>query len=283
MKLTIGADPELFVFSKGQLISGHTFPCGSKETPLPVANGHVQNDGMALEFNVPPSETKKEFVNNTIKVLKDLTKLVKETDPNASLKAIPVADFGEEVIKNTPEFYAQLGCNPDFNAYTKQANPMPNASMPFRTGSGHIHVGWTEGADTNDNNHMALCCDLVKELDYYLGLPSLLWDPDNRRRDLYGKAGAFRPKPYGVEYRVMSNAWLKRPDLMEFVFDRTIAAVRSVFLNKRRPLSQVHGLDAREIINGAQGQWMQQHWPEKRQKIASRVLNDQFIGAMANA
>jgi hypothetical protein len=52
----------------------------------------------------------------------------------------------------------------------------------------------------------------------FLGLWSVIRDPDTKRRELYGKAGAFRFKPYGVEYRVLSNFWLHTPDRMEYVW-----------------------------------------------------------------
>ncbi|MCW8826503.1 MAG: hypothetical protein OQK78_08770, partial [Gammaproteobacteria bacterium] len=49
---------------------------------------------------------------------------------------------------------------------------------------------------------------VVKAMDLYLGVPSVLIDPDNDRRELYGKAGAYRNKPYGLEYRTLSNFWI---------------------------------------------------------------------------
>ncbi len=39
-----------------------------------------------------------------------------------------------------------------------------------------------------------------------------MYDKDTERRGMYGKAGAFRPKPYGVEYRTLSNAWLSNDE-----------------------------------------------------------------------
>ena len=54
----------------------------------------------------------------------------------------------------------------------------------------HIHIGY-------DNNNIDASLRLVKYLDLYLGVPSVLKDKDKRRRSLYGKAGCFRLTSYG--------------------------------------------------------------------------------------
>jgi len=63
-------------------------------------------------------------------------------------------------------------------------------------------------------------------MDVFLGLFSLFFDSDTKRREMYGKAGAFRPKSYGVEYRTLSNVWLKDVHLMKWVFNNTVDAVK---------------------------------------------------------
>jgi len=45
------------------------------------------------------------------------------------------------------------------------------------------------------------------------------------RRTLYGKAGAHRPKTYGVEYRACSSWWLASPEHTKLVYDLTAAAL----------------------------------------------------------
>jgi hypothetical protein len=165
-----------------------------------------------------------------------------------------VVDYDPDYMMKLPLEARELGCEPDFNAYTHDKNPRPNGMQPFRTGSGHVHVGW--GKDLNyDEQHIAACEALSMELDYYLGLPSLSWDKDNRRRELYGKAGTFRPKSYGVEYRVLSNAWLAEDRTMEFVFNQT----KKAFVNWQKGFSlyKKYGQFAREVVDNSVADWQQ--------------------------
>jgi hypothetical protein len=61
---------------------------------------------------------------------------------------------------------------------------------------------------------------LVKLLDIYLGNLCVLLDTDAnnaKRRKIYGKAGDFRLTAYGIEYRTLSNFWLKSYQLFSMV------------------------------------------------------------------
>lgn len=75
----------------------------------------------------------------------------------------------------------------------------------------HIHCGYP-----NFNPRTSL--KLIRYFDMYLGVPSVIWDTDTRRRELYGKAGCFRLTSYGFEYRVLSSYMMSTPDLLEKVW-----------------------------------------------------------------
>jgi hypothetical protein len=242
----IGADPEFFVARKGKPVSAHGMVPGNKKQPMKVNKGAVQVDGMALEFNIDPASTQEEFVNNLDTVLKTILEMV----PGYDMFDQPVAEFGAEYIRKQPEEAKMLGCEPDYNAYTKAANPRPDADTPFRTASGHIHIGWTNNIDPHDPGHFEACCTLSKMLDLRLGVPSLIWDQDKKRRQLYGQPGCFRPKPYGMEYRVLSNAWLnpKLPHLRNFVYGETVNAVKDLFDKEEAYDTKVAGMTAQQII-----------------------------------
>lgn len=271
MELTIGADPEFFVRKGRHFISGHTFDCGTKEKPMETKHGTIQMDGIALECNVKPSATKEEFIQNVRGVTGDLRALVKSSDAGAELVARPTIFFGTKKLSALPKHVGKLGCTPDFNAYTKSQIPAPNGESPFRTGAGHIHLGWTNVANPRNKKHFDDCCSLVKELDYYLGLPSLLWDNDVRRRKMYGRAGAFRPKPYGLEYRVLSNKWLETSGLVGFVFEQAMKCFNE-WRNDIR-LATFYGTAAEEWINTSFVNW-RSHTPG----LADRVLYGEAHG-----
>lgn len=249
LTIKIGADPELFARNKaGALVSAHNLIPGTKQEPHPVKCGAIQVDGTALEFNIDASATADQFVTNIKTVLGELQHYV----PDLSFAFEPAVHYPPEYFMQLPELARELGCNPDFNAWTGDENPPPNANSFMRTASGHVHIGWCHSAA----DEAPLPADqqaLVRQLDYYLGLMSLKWDPDNQRRELYGKAGAFRPKPYGVEYRVLSNRWISSEDLMRRVFAQTMKGVNAFFNGDR--IEDDYGMMAQMIINNNMTDW----------------------------
>lgn len=250
MQVLIGADPEVFVRSGGVFTSAHVLGCGSKSEPQRTNNGSIQVDGLALEFNTIPTDDSKVFVKNVRALLEDLNVVAKRKFPDAEIVADPVAEFGLDYIQKLPPEARELGCDPDFNAYTGEPNPRPNGMVSFRTGSGHVHFGFGEFSRDEATEHGNA---LAKELDYYLGLPSLSWDKDQKRRELYGLAGTFRPKRYGVEYRTLSNAWLRSDNTMEFVFNQSKKAFKAY--NEGRSLFREFGDFARMCVNSGEFGW----------------------------
>ncbi|QXG07607.1 putative ligase [Erwinia phage Pecta] len=223
-KVSLGADPEVFVRNKatGLLESAFGLIQGTKYNPLKVPNGAVQVDGMALEFNIDAAGSETEWIQNIDSVMSTLASMV----PGHMIDAIPVADFGYEYIKAQPDEAKELGCDPDFDAWLVAQNPRPNGDNPFRTAAGHIHFGIIESNDApvEDGEYIGWIAQKVRELDFHLGLPSLFYDADAKRRELYGKAGAFRPKSYGFEYRTLSNQWLGNESLKRWAYQASQAA-----------------------------------------------------------
>jgi hypothetical protein len=69
------------------------------------------------------------------------------------------------------------------------------------------------------NNLLENPIPLIKMLDLLVGIPCVMLDNGNqaKRREIYGKAGSYRTKKYGVEYRVLSNFWLTSKIITYFI------------------------------------------------------------------
>lgn len=239
--ITIGCDPEVFVKQGGLFKSAFALIKGDKKNPSPVPKGAVQVDGMALEFNIDPADNADDFCINIQTVFDTLRGMV----PEYEIAITPVAHFDEAYFRSQPEAALELGCDPDFSGWTREANAKPSTDKPMRTASGHVHVGWDNGLE--GQGHFEMCCDLAKQMDFYLGLPSLTYDTNTERRELYGDAGCFRPKPYGFEYRTLSNCWLQNDHLIKWVFRATRAAW-DAWLAGNRPYET---MDVRHIIKNS--------------------------------
>lgn len=225
MTYLIGADPELFVVNNddGVFVNGHGLIPGTKEEPFKVQNGAFQVDGMALEFNIDPAATRAEFIHNVVSVRDQLNAAI--AAKNLRVINASVARFSPDYMKAQPEESLRLGCEPDYNAWTQRVNEPPEATRPMRTAAGHVHIGWGDGFDPMSFEHYAKCCAVVRHLDNLVGLGTVLLDRETTRREMYGRAGAFRPKPYGVEWRVPSNFWVGTERSIGWMYDSVIRAM----------------------------------------------------------
>lgn len=217
--MRLGADPEIFLLNRknGSLQSVIGKIGANKWNPKQIehlAQGFtLQEDNVALEFGVPPASSAEEFIKNIRLVMKEGLSAI----PDTRFSKLSCAIFPEEQMQD-PNAWV-FGCEPDFNAWTGEENTKPKAPHPFmRSAGGHIHV------ETELDKKNA-----VRGMDLFLGVPSVIMDSGSERRALYGKAGAFRPKSYGVEYRTLSNFWIMRPRLIKWAWDQTARTID--FLN----------------------------------------------------
>lgn len=225
MQFKIGADPECFVRDDLSVRSIIGKIGGTKEQPRPIeelGEGFaVQEDNVALEFNIPACGTKPEFVKAIL-------------DTTGFLESVLVSRYGLTFDKRSAVSFPQtemydpkaflFGCEPDYNAWTRKRNPRPSAHDKFlRSCGGHVHIG-VSGLDPHE---------IIKACDLFLGVPSVLMDNGELRKNLYGKAGAFRQKSYGVEYRTLSNYWIFDQALVEWVYDNTERALDAVSTGMR--------------------------------------------------
>lgn len=214
MKFTLGSDPEVFL---KKVINGREvfFPAigiveGDKYEPHPIdgEGRSVLVDNVMLEFNTVPSLEKSQFIKEHQDFLNYISKDMQRE--NCTISEESFAEFEPHYLDN--EIAQTFGCDPDFNAYTTKANIPPKATVTTRSAAGHIHVGY-DGHDKKTN------LKLIKLLDLTLGVPSVLYDKDRDRRKMYGKAGCYRFKPFGFEYRTLSNYWIFSEEYLKKVYE----------------------------------------------------------------
>lgn len=266
MEIKIGCDPEVFVARRGfGLVPARSVVgnLGTKDKPYDFGDDtQAQIDGLALEFNITPADTREEFIARVKQAMVNLNSRLPE---DAYLDIRPSAVFTPQAIALADLADLELGCNPDFNAYTGKANRRPKDPGGIRSAAGHIHIGWTSNTDPLSNGHMQDCIDVVKQLDYALQEVMYLTayytgrrQGDIERRRLYGKAGCFRPKSYGVEYRVPSNTWLSSPDYVGAMFDTVNRAVQDLAVGDYYPDRFNHTPTfVRSRINQMRGDYIQ--------------------------
>lgn len=214
----IGADPEMFLMKNEQLVAVQPYVKGTKEMPQPLpSGGNAQKDNVAIEFGMVPAASKADWLKNIGVTLKELQELLPE---GVRLVALPSSHFPADQLEH-PEC-KEFGCDPDYNAWTGAINepPADAAENTFRSCGAHVHLSITDKRhdflDTMDGKLMT-----IRIMDCTLGLVSTILDNSQEsieRRKLYGKAGCFRSTPYGVEYRTLSNYWIKHPMLTELIY-----------------------------------------------------------------
>jgi hypothetical protein len=134
------------------------------------------------------------------------------------------------------------GCEPDFNVWEECINEPADLSITnTRVCGGHLSCGW-------DNPTQEQQLDMVKAMDATVGLESVLLDPDTTRKTLYGKAGCFRFREYGIEYRSLSNFWIKTDESLQWAWNTTMKAIDLVNSGKIEEIKK-HGDRIVEAIN----------------------------------
>jgi hypothetical protein len=212
----LGSDPEVMLFDvrTKRLLSAIPRIPGTKHEPKHIQDGAIQHDNVNLEFGIAPAKSEDEWVHRHGSVMRQCAELLRGMGAKMLVQAS--ADFPVEELDC--EEARMFGCDPDFDPYLMEANSVPPdaAASNLRTCGGHVHIG--SDFVSKDIDQQA---DTAKVMDIFLGIPSLLLDKDPtsaRRRELYGKAGAHRPKSYGVEYRAIGNYWVSHPDHTRLVY-----------------------------------------------------------------
>jgi hypothetical protein len=237
--VAFGSDAEVFLYD----MTNRPFPVcgmvgGTKQQPKPLGlEGYfVQEDNCALEFNIPVCSTREEWTRAFAKASQLLNSAV---PGHFRLAADPVAEFDKAFLQ-IPQTRV-FGCEPDFNAWTMDMNAtpeVPEGKEGMRTAAAHVHISWDK---PDEEQRIAL----VRASDIFVSLNDVLETGDTSRRLMYGKAGAFRFKEYGIEHRVLSNDWLWTKE--GYIWDRYQNAL--MYLNMGGTIDEADHVPIQNAIN----------------------------------
>lgn len=216
----IGSDPELFVGRQGVVDFAIGRVGGSKEMPRPVDFGALQEDNVLLEYNIDPAGSIDEFKHHMMAVLEQGRQVIAQYGLDI-IMGLSSHVFDIEKLDEAGDAAWIFGCEPDHNGWTGEVNVFPTDVNPMlRTAGGHLHIGYSHIEEVTFEKSS----NIIQMCDYLMGLPSVLMDTDDQRKQLYGKAGACRYKSYGPEYRSLSNFWLASDELLGWAYNNARAS-----------------------------------------------------------
>lgn len=223
----IGSDCETFLQDKNteKIVTAEGIIRGTKKEPFHFDGIDpfyaTSLDCVLAEFNIPPCKTAGEFYAAIQKALR----YIKSTIPSY-LEPVALPAVRMDADQLISEIANEFGCDPSENCWTGATiRPQPTGSN-LRSAGFHIHIGY-------DNPKYDTSRDLMKAMDLYLGIPSIMIEPTNERKSVgYGCAGNWREQKHGGEYRTLSSHFASSKELIEWSFRNTERAIK--FINDGR-------------------------------------------------
>lgn len=222
MNITIGSDPEFFIVDKfGNFVTPKYVTRGTKDSPQDYDKGVIHQDASAVEFSIQPASTAEEFSSYIQEALDTIL-----INPFFEMYPYTAIRLSDEDIKSD-ESLSEIGCEPDFKfingKLVKRSLTYNNTN--WRMAGGHIHIGIGKIRD------QSILEELLNELDskfmsWYRKQDFYHAETEAIREAHYGDDGVFRPKPYGLEYRTPSMAWIKTHKDRVNVFNKIYEIVK---------------------------------------------------------
>lgn len=222
-----GCDPEIFAIDKfGDVIPAWEFLPAKSAAVTRKCDEYGRNtaywDGFQAEFTIAAGECMGWGMDRVRNGLGLVHNALRKHDTNAKLTLRNVVTIPPSTLSGATEEQVSLGCSPSLNAYGAAGEKVPDPrSLPWRFAGGHLHFGVGAAIKTKAVKY-------VKAIDAVLGVASvgMFANIDNPlRRQFYGLAGEYRLPTHGIEYRVLSNAWLCHPAVAFYCFDMARGAM----------------------------------------------------------
>lgn len=219
MIMSFGADPEFFFKRAGRVLGAEKIipKGGVKQYEGAPGSSILIIDGVQAEFNVPANTCRQSFSHNIRLCFQRLRDTI--VDKTVKVDFSAAVTVRKKELKSLSKESQQFGCAPSKNAYRDSKVKIKDASKyKYRGAGGHIHLGHNNDLTMKKvlGNHEKV----VRMLDIILGNTCVLLDRDMgnvERRKNYGRAGEYRVPAHGLEYRTLSNFWLRNYAVMSLV------------------------------------------------------------------
>lgn len=221
----MGCDPEIFI-SLNDKIVGSEKAIPQKGLSLSAGVDKITRDGVQVEFN-PKPQTCRAYLGNHIR--SSFVNLVDELKKKGmDINFDQVIKISKKELNSLSDESRKFGCAPSTNIYTNETSVITKDPSVYlkRSAGGHIHLG----SVNYEENRFFEPSLIVPVLDIIVGNTCVLIDRDPanvERRKTYGRAGEYRRIysdkertkviPGRIEYRTLSNFWLRNYKLMSFV------------------------------------------------------------------
>lgn len=197
MMQNLGYDVETFLRSRAGYIPAERILSGTKGQGTAIGKGVLAHpDNVMAEIS---SAAPFDSENLYHRIVNDFNILAEHVAPvsvvfNNSLHLSPA-------LLNTSTLACEIGCEQDFQ-YAELRDPISVDTLgDHRYAGGHLHFNINDGVPVEFATQMA---------DVMLAVPLIAFgERQAGRRNVYGLPGLNRPKPYGFEYRTLSNYWAK--------------------------------------------------------------------------
>ncbi len=242
--IRFGCDPEFF-FSKNGKIIGADKVLPEKGLDIHWRQSSVIIDGVQAELNPAPSFCRQVLANNIVASFRLLKEHISEKNVGIDFKQ--TIELTQSELDGMSKKSKKFGCAPSRNAYRGSSKITVNPEIyKYRSAGGHIHIGHNGEYDVIEA--LKNPTRIVRMFDLIVGNTCVLIDRDPaniERRKVYGKAGEYRMPKHGIEYRTLSNFWLRSYPLMSLVMGLSRVAISFVVSGYDKELLEL--VDMKEV------------------------------------
>lgn len=252
----LGGDPELFLSRRGKIIgSERVIPADGLKNSANVSSVPVVRDGVQVEIVLPAFTCRAAAGGYLATAIRNLRLKLLNEHRDARIDFNQVVEVSEDELAGLSEKSRILGCAPSFNIYEPdRILDVPPDKLRMRSAGGHVHIGMNgfRGNRIHNSYHPSpkrakgepahpILDDptrMVQALDVIVGNTAVLLDTNPQaaeRRIVYGRAGEYRLPAHGIEYRVLSNWWLRSYPLASLVWGLSRMTAALVFYSSCGP------------------------------------------------